>query len=44
LNEKDVENLYREYFKKVFPGSEILSPFKTDGILKVDLKEVILMY
>jgi hypothetical protein len=34
LNEKDVENVYRELFHIVFPDSEITSPHGCDGLLK----------
>ena len=31
LNEKDVENIYRHYFKKKFKDMDITSPFNCDG-------------
>lgn len=34
--EKDVENLYREWFKKAIPDSRITSPYGCDGLLFSD--------
>ena len=34
LNEKDVENVYRELFHIAFPDSDTTSPFGCDGLLK----------
>lgn len=41
LVEKDVEDVYREVLRIAFPGSNISSPYKTDGVLKDDTHNLI---
>lgn len=44
LNEKDIENTWRELILSFFPGAQVTSPFNTDGYLETSDQKISILF